>query len=1102
MKVVYVDPSLISHTFDKSVLENKTASEIGPIINCKSEQIAIHTPLFIRRLESDSTPINNYPDLLVQTDYKKYNRPNTFLLELDPKFNGMTFINVRVDTTEPFPSIYVPFNNNLANASSTDLIQQIEKTFGYETISPELFIGSKSCEQMKASEIFNEIFSNQQQLTIKCQLNDRIMKCVRMRKNILEEVISTEKTYISDLTTIIEFWKVKLEENKMLTQEESLQIFKDFPIILAYQQTFLSELQSCGTDFTALVAHVFIQFSQFFKSAKLYIGSYNNVVQILTRKENDNGKFREKMTRLADETSGRDLASYLITPVQRMPRYILFLRELLKYTPDFHPDKNLLQVSYTEIEKVTREIDKSSGLAERQQEFYRIQVSLGSKVSVLAANRTFEMEVEVKYLKYPKYDLSKSKTKLFLFNDLVVISKDQSLSHSAEIVFYAKLDDVSFIRNMPTFDSVIFYSKEPLLVQQKVSTIKTFVAVRFNNPKERDDVLKRITKNIPLSQEQYFFKDIAMTNLPPVMVGHRIAPIGPICYSIGGMDVAKTIVAIDLTHGTIEYIKSSFPILHGHTIAAIGDEIYVCGGQTNGKMREETWKWKTPFDKHPAGKCVTVLKNGFPTRFDHTMNVWKDKLIVYGGKGNGTTIFDNIAIFDPNNAKAGWVVNNNVPNTPQKRAGHTTVLYNDKLIVYGGANGGSTYSDIQILNLNEMVWEKQPKLTGDELPPRAYHQSILLEIGNNNYMFTFGGNVHNASTAHLVDLDTFEVKGIQIVGNTPPTLSNFTLLKTDDGDLIIIGGQVGELSTNLVLALNVPRTEIEQPQPTQPETPQRKFDMKNVRKVDSVTCKLVMADDVDEIRYVDKIEKIEKNPDDESSEALSRESSQAFLESSPLQSESSFALIDTTSAQTSTEPTPTKVAQEPVEPVEPTPTKPVQAPVEPTPTKPVQTPVEPTRPVQPSTEPVQRDAQEDIKVQSNSESTFTSPKADLKLPNFLTTAMLVLPCLAALFFALALLTPSVFVLSLLFAVLTIAVIILRTKLIERKEETLERILTDEIKNNNGFVNKMKFVLHYEPASSVFDMLVQKNIQKKNFLFTQRKSEDDKLFDAIELNKFE
>lgn len=35
---------------------------------------------------------------------------------------------------------------------------------------------------------------------------------------------------------------------------------------------------------------------------------------------------------------GLDLGAFLLTPVQRIPRYILLLKQLLKYTDESHPD--------------------------------------------------------------------------------------------------------------------------------------------------------------------------------------------------------------------------------------------------------------------------------------------------------------------------------------------------------------------------------------------------------------------------------------------------------------------------------------------------------------------------------------------------------------------------------------------------------------------------------------------------------------------------------------------------------------------------------------------------------------------------------------------
>jgi RhoGEF domain len=52
---------------------------------------------------------------------------------------------------------------------------------------------------------------------------------------------------------------------------------------------------------------------------------------------------------LQEGCRGLDLRSYLIQPVQRVPRYKLLLAELLKHTRDTHPDWSNLTTALTEV---------------------------------------------------------------------------------------------------------------------------------------------------------------------------------------------------------------------------------------------------------------------------------------------------------------------------------------------------------------------------------------------------------------------------------------------------------------------------------------------------------------------------------------------------------------------------------------------------------------------------------------------------------------------------------------------------------------------------------------------------------------------------------
>ena len=49
-------------------------------------------------------------------------------------------------------------------------------------------------------------------------------------------------------------------------------------------------------------------------------------------------KNQKKFETEQKEASGLDLSSFLILPVQRLPRYVLLLKELQRYTPENHPE--------------------------------------------------------------------------------------------------------------------------------------------------------------------------------------------------------------------------------------------------------------------------------------------------------------------------------------------------------------------------------------------------------------------------------------------------------------------------------------------------------------------------------------------------------------------------------------------------------------------------------------------------------------------------------------------------------------------------------------------------------------------------------------------
>jgi len=118
----------------------------------------------------------------------------------------------------------------------------------------------------------------------------------------------------------------------------------------------LAQLKQTGVD--GDIAGIFLKYAHFLRMYTQYVSSYDKCLQCLQRL-NDNKKFQAFLVRLRDFPTrvrsegtthcalasqkarqdnpafgGLGLTSYLIMPVQRVPRYEMLLKEILRSTAD------------------------------------------------------------------------------------------------------------------------------------------------------------------------------------------------------------------------------------------------------------------------------------------------------------------------------------------------------------------------------------------------------------------------------------------------------------------------------------------------------------------------------------------------------------------------------------------------------------------------------------------------------------------------------------------------------------------------------------------------------------------------------------------------
>jgi hypothetical protein len=112
------------------------------------------------------------------------------------------------------------------------------------------------------------------------------------------------------------------------------------------------------------------------------------------------------------------MMSILIMPVQRIPRYVLLLRELLAHTWETHPDHRNLSDALALMQQVATGVNKSMSQTDIPPQMQLALDCFGAYVEILKPGRRFVRKERLYLIKAN----SQVEVFCFLFNDLLVLS--------------------------------------------------------------------------------------------------------------------------------------------------------------------------------------------------------------------------------------------------------------------------------------------------------------------------------------------------------------------------------------------------------------------------------------------------------------------------------------------------------------------------------------------------------------------------------------------------------------------------------------------------------------------------------------------------------
>lgn len=264
-----------------------------------------------------------------------------------------------------------------------------------------------------------------------------VLRLRRKRNEIANEIFRTEDTYVSQLQVLVEVYMGGLEElgDAVIPAAKLRSIFSDVKVILAYNGVILkmlTERMATWYQRGQTVGDIFGKLADFLKTYTAYVNNYNESMNVLQDQMMNNSAFANKINdcRANPKVKGMEITSFLIMPIQRLPRYVMLLSDLFKNTPQTHADYEPLQGALKKVEGVASYVNTKKREAENLlgvTTVARHLVGLESMAEFTQPHRRYVRQGFLQEAEPTSISLKSLKTRYFFaFNDILVCTKEST----------------------------------------------------------------------------------------------------------------------------------------------------------------------------------------------------------------------------------------------------------------------------------------------------------------------------------------------------------------------------------------------------------------------------------------------------------------------------------------------------------------------------------------------------------------------------------------------------------------------------------------------------------------------------------------------------
>jgi len=202
--------------------------------------------------------------------------------------------------------------------------------------------------------------------------------------------------------------------------------------ILGINSMLLNDMEKALSSFPeSKIGAVMLNIAPFFKTYTTYVNNYDSAFELYETLMKKKPKFKEFLSEQVytnPSTERYKFETYLILPVQRIPRYKMLIEDILKNTPENHVEYQDLKKAVDMIKDIASFVNEGKRQNENSTVLLELSKALKDRYKTLVQpNRKYVREAFLN-VKCPERGINNDLYRVCMFSDVLILCEDKSSS--------------------------------------------------------------------------------------------------------------------------------------------------------------------------------------------------------------------------------------------------------------------------------------------------------------------------------------------------------------------------------------------------------------------------------------------------------------------------------------------------------------------------------------------------------------------------------------------------------------------------------------------------------------------------------------------------